>query len=592
MSTKNIPTGRALRFMLSYMRRHFPSIVSGILLLMTVDTCQLVIPRIVKKVLDTLGEQEFSSTLVVKSALSITALAVAMTVLRFCYRLFLFLPSRKIEMKMRIDLFEHLIHLPASFFNVTKTGDIMALFINDLNAVRMATGMALIATTDALFMGTMSLVFMLTIDVKLTLVAVAPLPVIALFMIRFGGVIQSKFTAVQESFGTISSRAQEAFSGIRAVKGFVQERAEVRAFSAHCDEYVDNNIRLVKVWGILFPLVSFFGSLSIGLLFLYGGKQVIGGSLSLGSFVSFTFYIQLFLWPIMAFGWVYNLLQRGIASAKRLLGLRETAPETVIPVRHEGPAAPVKGHIVIRNLSFRFAGADRDVLRGIDLDIPAGGSLGIIGKPGAGKTTLVSLLFHLFPVERGSLFIDGIDINDLPLPYIRKSIGYVPQDSFLFSDTIENNIAFGLDERTLDESSLRRAGRTAAIDRDISLFPAGYATVIGERGITLSGGQKQRLSIARAIILKPPILILDDALSSIDAGTEREVLAAVKEELRERTSLVIAHRISTVRGCDSIIVIDHGTVSERGTHDELVAGGGFYARLHALQSLHAGRGNK
>ncbi|MBN1306313.1 MAG: ABC transporter ATP-binding protein [Chitinispirillaceae bacterium] len=590
MSTNNIPTGRAVRYMLSYLKRHLPFIVSGVLLLMTVDICQLVIPRIVKKVIDTLGEEIFSPALVVKSALSIVALAAAMTALRFCYRLFLFLPSRKIEMKMRNDLFEHLVHLPASFFDVTKTGDLMALFINDLHAVRMATGMVLIATTDALFMGTMSLLFMLTIDVKLTLVAVAPLPLIALFMIRFGGVIQSRFTAVQESFGTLSSRAQEAFSGIRAVRGFVQERAEARAFSAHCREYLDRNISLVKVWGMLFPLVGFFGSLSLCLLFLYGGRRVVGGRLSLGSFVSFTFYIQLFLWPILAFGWVYNMLQRGIASAKRLLALRETAPETAVPPRHEVPSAPIRGHIVIRNLSFRFAGADRDVLRNIDLDIPAGGSLGIIGKPGAGKTTLVSLIFRLFPVERGRLFIDSIDINDLPLPYLRKSIGYVPQDTFLFSDTIENNIAFGLDERTPDDSSIRRAGRTAAIDRDVSLLPAGYATVIGERGITLSGGQKQRLSIARAIILKPPILILDDALSSIDAGTEREVLAAMKEELRGRTSLVIAHRISTVRGCDSIVVLDNGTVSECGTHDELVARGGFYARLHALQSFQSAKG--
>jgi ATP-binding cassette subfamily B protein len=333
------------------------------------------------------------------------------------------------------------------------------------------------------------------------------------------------------------------------------------------------------------------------MLFLFGSRQVIGGNLSFGSFVSFTFYIQLFLWPIMAFGWVYNTLQRGIASAKRLLELLELPPEgqqetpgTVLPLPGKIPApAAVKGHIVICDLTFRYDGSDRDVLRSINLDIPAGSSLGIIGKPGAGKTTLVSLLFHLFPVKRGSVFIDDIDVNDMPLEALRKSIGYVPQDSFLFSDTIDNNIAFGVNDQSAGEAAILRAARIAAVDKDISLFPAGYATVIGERGITLSGGQKQRLSIARAIVLQPSILILDDALSSVDAGTEREILTALKDELRGRTSLVIAHRISTVRWCDSIIVLDNGMITEHGAHDELVAGGSFYSRLHALQSLRTGK---
>ncbi len=592
MPTQTIPGRRALRFMLSYMKRYLPSLLAGILLLMVVDTFQLIIPRIVRSVIDRLGGENLSRALILKSSLSIAALALGMTFLRFFYRICLFLPARRIEKEIRDDLFGHCTRLPLSYFNRTKTGDLMALFVNDLNAIRMATGMGLVGMTDAIFLGSMSIVFMLTIDIKLTLVTVAPLPVIALGMVKFGGRIQARYKEVQETFATVSSLSQEAFSGIRSVKGFVQERAELASFSSRCDDYVHKNIRLVRLWGFLFPAIGFFGSISFGILFLYGGLQVIRGSLSLGSFVSFTFYIQLLLWPIMAFGWVYNILQRGIASAKRVLELTETDPERTAAGDRPFKAWRASGGIMIRNLTFRYEGADRDALRKIDLELPPGGSLGIIGKPGSGKTTLVSLLFHLYPLGLGKLFIDGMDINDIPLAALRKSIGYVPQDSFLFSDTIEGNIAFGIEGGPPGRGEIERVARTAAIDRDIARFPDGYSTVIGERGITLSGGQKQRLAIARAIILNPSILILDDALSSVDAGTERKILSGLREELAGRTSIVIAHRISTVRGCDSIIVLDQGAVTERGTHDELVTAGGFYARLHALQAASGGEDRK
>jgi ATP-binding cassette, subfamily B, multidrug efflux pump len=580
MSKQTIPTGRAIRFLVSYMKRYRVSIAVGIALLIVVDIVQLIIPRIIKTIIDALGNQVFSWEVILKNVMMIAGLALGMTIIRFCYRMLIFFPSRKIETGIRDDLFAHITGLSFSFFNATKTGDLLALFTNDLNAIRMATGMALIGMTDAFFLGTLSLAFMLTINVKLTLLAISPLPLIIIVMLRFGGLIQSRFRDVQESFGTMSSYAQEALSGIRVVKGFLQEKSQMGEFSIRCDDYVEKNIRLVRLWGALFPLIGFFGAFSFGLLYLIGGRQAILGELSLGTFVSFMSYIQLFIWPIMAIGWVYNILQRGIASTKRLLELMETTAD--VRVAAASYIAPIKGEISFRSLSFRYGEGGRDVLQDISLTIPAGGSLGVIGRPGAGKTTLISLLFHLFPIERGRLFIDGEDINDVPLATMRRSIGYVPQDSFLFSDTIENNIAFGFD-RSPDAQSIRKVSSVAALDKDISLFPGGYTTVIGERGVTLSGGQKQRLSIARAIALNPAILIFDDALSSIDAATEREILTALASETRGRTSIVIAHRISTVRSCDSIIVLDSGRIVEHGNHEELVNRGGWYAKLNELQ---------
>jgi ATP-binding cassette, subfamily B, multidrug efflux pump len=421
MSNPGVSTKRAVSFLFSYVKNHAAAIIAGMLLLVAVDLCQLFIPRIVQHTVDALGDEHFSQRLIAINSLKIVGLAIAMVVLRFFWRMCIIGPSRRVETQMRQDMFSHLMTLSFSYFNRTKTGDLMALSINDLNAIRMASGMGLIGMADAAFMGSMSIVFMLSINVWLTVLTIIPMPVIVFIMLRFGGMLQSRFKDVQESFGAISSRAQEAFSGIRVIKGFVQEKQELDGFVASCNDYVEKNMHLVRIWGFFFPIITFLASLSLSLLYLFGGRFVIEGSLTLGQFLSFAFYIGLLVWPMMAVGWVFNMMQRGIASAKRIIELMdETSDVRVLPPGRDA-GCMMKGGITISDLSFRYHAKDREVLKHLTLNIPQGSSLGIMGKPGSGKTTLISLLFHLFPVERGKLIIDGSDINDIPVPLLRSA---------------------------------------------------------------------------------------------------------------------------------------------------------------------------
>lgn len=580
-----ISTKKAFKFLLTYVKKHFIYYILGILVLVFVDLAQLLIPRLIQKVIDLLGLQNFDQSIILKNSLYILALAVGMAILRFFWRLFIIGSARKIEMEVRDDMFVHLQKLSFSFYNRTKTGDLMALMINDLKAVRRATGPSFIMLTDALFMGTMALIFMLSINVKLTLYVILPLPLIILIMFKFGSLLQSRFRKVQESFASISSSAQETFSGIRVVKGFNQEKAESEHFYKKCDTYVYKNIDLIKVWGLLFPLINFLASISISLLYLIGGKFVILKTISLGEFVSFSFYIGLIIWPMMAIGWVFNIFQRGIASTKRIMNVMEEKPEIFDKSDVNKNIKKIEGEIVFNNLTFKYDKKSREVLKGINLKIEKGMKIGIMGKPGSGKSTLVSLIFHLFNIDEGKLFIDGNDINKVPLKVLRKSIGYVPQDSFLFSDTILNNIAFGLEDDEIDLEKVAYYAKIADIYDDIMKFQDGFNTLLGERGVNLSGGQKQRIAIARALIINPDILILDDALSSVDASTEKVILRNIKSELEKRTSIIIAHRVSTVKDCDLIIVLEDGKIIEQGKHDELLALDGFYAKLFNLQKL-------
>lgn len=578
-----ISNSQAFKFLFYYLKKHTVSILLGMVFLIGVDSVLLIIPKIIESALDILGNSPYSSITILKMSLLIMALAVSTVFFRFLWRYFILWPSRKIEMSLREDMFEHLQTLSSSYFNKTKTGDLMALFVNDINAIRMACGMALIGLVDSIFLSTMSLFFMFSIDPQLAIYTIIPLPLIILILIKTGKLIQSRHISVQESFDSISSHAQEAISGIRLIKSFHQENHEIDKFKICCDVYVKSNIKLVKLWGVLFPAITFLGSLSFAMLVYFGGTQVIFRKISIGQFVSFSFYIHLIIWPMIAIGWVFNMFQRGLASVRRVKYVMNIRPEIIIDSSNHQNAT-LQGTIEFRSLSFRYSNDSQHVLSNINLKIPKGTSLGIIGKPGSGKTTLASLLFHLYSVSKDSLFIDGHDINNIPLYQLRNSISFVPQDSSLFSDTIRENITFGLNE-AISQEDLEQVAKKTSIHSDIMSFTDGYLTKIGERGITLSGGQKQRIAIARALLIDSPILILDDALSAVDTSTERQIWTSIKDDLNKRTSIVIAHRISTVKNCTQIIVLDNGIISECGSHEQLLGNGGFYSRLYQLQKM-------
>ncbi|HEX2956665.1 MAG TPA: ABC transporter ATP-binding protein [Chitinispirillaceae bacterium] len=572
----------SIHFILKYFKKHRYALAAGILVLVGVDTLQFIIPGIIQKVLDTLSSGNAADHFIIQSVLIIFAAAIVMFGLRFLWRIFIIMPSRSIERDIRNDMFNHLLTLSASYFNKTRTGNLMSLFTSDLTSIRMASGIAIVGLIDALFLSTMSLIFMLMIDIRLTLITVLPLPMIIFVLVYSGKRIQKAHLAVQESYDAISSHAQESYSGIRVLKGFCKESSEHARFQELCITYMNNNVAMVKIWGLLFPTIGFLASLSISLLLFSGGRLVLSDQLTFGKFVAFSFYINLFAWPMVAVGWIYNIFQRGIASTKRVLELFSEKPDIhVHPVSTETFDA-VSGDITFDNLTFRYSENAPDIIKKFSIHIPSGGSLGIIGKPGSGKTTLISLLFHLYPLPEKSLFIDNRDINEISVPLLRSSISFVPQDSFLFSDTIRENIGFGA-KTTVSNEEIEHVAKIASVHDDILKFKNGYNSVVGERGIALSGGQKQRIALARALLSQAPILILDDALSAVDASTERIIQRNLKMLLNKRTVIIVAHRISTIRLCNEIIVLSDGGITEQGTHDQLVANDGFYSRVYNLQ---------
>ena len=559
--------------------------IFGIIVLLVVDGLQLIPPRIIGLVTDGLTEGTITMNYIYIYAGLVILIACFIAILRYAWRMLVMGAARDLEFWLRNKFFSHLETLSPNFYNNNKTGDLMAHATNDISALRMAFGPGVVMITDAIFIPLTTITIMIfTTDIRLTLLALLPLPFIAVLMAVFGKVIQKRHKDVQAAFSDLTDKVQENMAGIRVVKSFVQEEYEIDKFLVSNENYIDKNMNLVKVYGFMYPLVGFIASLSFIVALGFGGSLVIREEISLGQFTSFIAYLGLLTWPMMAIGYVVNVLQRGTASMKRLNRIFEIQPEIidgadVLDISQK----ELKPSIEFKNLSFTYQGATHPTLTDINLKIEEGKTLAILGRTGSGKTTLVNLLLRMYNVEEGQLDIGGHDINTIPLKTLRESIGYVPQDNFLFSTTLKDNIAFSNTNMTMDK--VEQASKFAHVYDNIMEFPLQFDTMLGERGVTLSGGQRQRVSIARAIAKDPKILILDDSLSAVDTKTEEKILENLKQVMKNRTSIIIAHRISTLKEADEIVILDEGKIVEKGTHKELMALNGLYNSIYKKQLL-------
>jgi ATP-binding cassette subfamily B protein len=568
----------------------------------------LAAPRVLQYAIDDLTRSVTSLKLASYGGL-LLAIGIVGGVFRFFMRRVLTGLSRHVEYDMRNDFFAKLEMLPLSYYQAHRTGDLMSRATNDLNAVRMMIGPAFMYLSSTVLAFVAAVVLMVSIDGRLTLWSLVPLPFVSLSVQYFGNAIHKRFEQIQAQLADVSAVTQEALSGVRVVRAYRQEDFELGRFERSNREYLKRNRRLIALQGMFFPSMSLFLGLGAMLVLWLGSRRVIAGEMTLGEFVAFNTYLTMLAWPMIAFGWVTNMLQRGLASWKRMLVVLDAvpaiadqaigaAPVVAMEARPASLHRPIRGEIEFRDLVFAYNGMP--VLRNVSARIEAGQTVALVGPTGSGKSTLISLLARLHDPPPGTVFVDGTDVRDLPLAVLRGSIGLVPQEPFLFSDTLADNVAFGLDAvkrerdgrgnhpvKDNDERNRRiaSAAAIARLDKDVADFPEGYQTRVGERGITLSGGQKQRTAIARALIVDPSILILDDSLSAVDTYTEEEILSRLRGVMRERTSIIVSHRISTVRGADMILVLDEGRIVERGTHDQLLRLGGLYAELHTKQLL-------
>jgi ATP-binding cassette, subfamily B, multidrug efflux pump len=576
-----------LRPLFPYLRRYRRDFVWGGLAVVISNAIWIFFPQVIRIAIDDLNQGVTRRKIFLYAGL-LVAISAAKGVFLFLTRWIIIGISREIEFDLRNDLFRHLERQPAAYFHQHRTGDIMARMTNDLNAVRMLLGPAIMYSANTVLFSIGALYFLLRISPWLTLVALVPLPAASILVQALGRKIHERFERIQAMYSEISAQAQENFSGARLVRAFAQEEAQIAAFEKSNKENIRRGLRLVQLMGMLWPTLEFVLGLALAITLLVGGHEVLTHRISIGDFVAFNTYMVMLTWPVIALGWVVNLWQRGTASVVRIDELLadkptidDAAADSTIPAD-----LTLQGDIEFRDLSFSYSGADSgrsEVLHSLSLHIPAGSSLAIVGPTGSGKSTLVNLIPRLYDAAPGAVLIDGRPIRDYPLEVLRTNIGFVPQETFLFSQTIRGNIAFGAPWAT--EAQVLEAAEAAHIRREFEEFPAGLNTMVGERGITLSGGQKQRTAIARAVIRNPRILILDDALASVDTYTEEQILGELQRVMQGRTTLFISHRISTVRHADRIAVLVAGRIVELGTHDELLARNGYYADLFQKQLL-------
>lgn len=565
-----------------YFARYKKKLFWGFIFIVLSNAGAVYIPLITKDAINELSK-EVRVDLLIHFAVLILIASLFAGFFRFLIRETIIVVSREIEFDLRQDFWEHIQKLPLRYFQNNSTGNIMAHATNDINSVRTFLGPAVMYSADTFTRLVIVIGIMLSLNLSLTVFALIPLPLLSILVYKVGKMIHEKFTLIQEKFSELTTKAQESYSGIRVVKSYVREENEIKGFKKLSMDFLERNMDMIKIQALLFPLLLLITGLSVIIIIWFGGVKVINNEISLGDIVAFIAFLGMLTWPMIAFGWVINIIQQGEASMKRLNKIFTEPYEITDTDKTDFTIKDMKGEIEFKNVSFRYNEHLPYIFKNVNLKIPVGSTTAIMGYTGSGKTTFINLIPRLYDITDGEVLIDGVNIKNIPLKVLRTNIGLVQQEAFLFSDTIMNNISYGL--REISKDRVETVSTIANFTDDVKGFPKGFETIMGERGITLSGGQKQRASLARSLAIDPKVLILDDSFSAVDTNTEEKILRNLKEFMKDRTSVIISHRISTVKDADNIIVIADGTIKEQGKHDDLVALGGIYADLHYKQLL-------